>query len=95
MSKEVNYQIEKKQWTLYSVMQRTWRILLILGLFGLVSELVFMVFSLIINGNEEQGVYASIWFGLSIVALLLSGFISLIIYGKPYIKQLRDWVYVA
>lgn len=91
----MNYQTEKKQWTLYDVMQRTWRILLIVGILGLISELIFMVFSLIINGNQEQGVYASIWFGLSIISILLSGFIALIIYGKSYFKQIRDWVYVA
>lgn len=95
MSKKMNYQTEKKQWTLYDVMQRTWRILLIVGILGLISELIFMVFSLIINGNQEQGVYASIWFGLSIISVLLSGFIALIIYGKSYFKQIRDWVYVA
>ena len=95
MSKEMNYQTEKKQWTLYGVMQRTWRILLIVGILGLISELIFMIFSLIIYGNQEQGVYATIWFGLSIIAILLSGLIALIIYGKPYFKKIRDWVYVA
>lgn len=95
MSKEISDQKYKKQWTLYGVMQRTWRVLLIVGIVGLLSELVFMVFSLIINGNKEQSIFASIWFGLSVLTLLLSGLIALIIYGKPYFKQIRDWVYVA
>ena len=94
MSKEMNYQTEKKQWTLYGFMQRTWKILLITGILGLLSELIFMVLNLIINGNQEVGIYASIWFALSIGTLLLSALIALIVYGKPYFKQIRDWVYV-
>tara|TARA_R110000796_G_scaffold192618_1_gene309259 strand:+ start:615 stop:902 length:288 start_codon:yes stop_codon:yes gene_type:complete len=94
MSKEMNYQTEKKQWTLYGFMQRTWKILLITGILGLLSELIFMVLNLIINGNQEVGIYASIWVALSIGTLLLSALIALIVYGKPYFKQIRDWVYV-
>jgi hypothetical protein len=73
-------------------MQRTWRLLLIVGILGLLSELVFMIFKLMIYGNQKEGSYAEIWFGLSITAILLSGLIAIILYGKPYLKMIRDWV---
>lgn len=84
---------EKPKLTLYVIMQRIWRILFIVGFLGLVSELVFLVFSLMIYGDEEQGLYAFIWLGLSITALSLSIIIAGIVYSRPYVKKIRDWVY--
>ena len=95
----MSYEIEniqkptKKAWSIAVVMHRTWKILLISGLIGLVTELLFMIAKLAIVGNQVEGRYANIWFGLSILCLVLSGIIAAIIYAKPYISKLRDWVY--
>lgn len=84
---------EKPKLTLYVIMQRIWRILLIVGFLGIVSEFVFLLFSSMIYGDEEQGLYAFIWLGLSIMALSLSIIIAGIVYSRPYVKKIRDWVY--
>lgn len=80
-----------------AIMNRTWKILLIVGIFGLITELIFMIAKLAIVGNQVEGRYAAIWFASSIICLITSGLISGIIYGiiyvKPYIHKLRDWVY--
>lgn len=78
-----------------AVMHRTWKILLIVGLLGLITELIFMIAKLAIVGNQVQGKYAIIWFASSMLCLITSGLIAGLIYGKPYIHQLRDWVYGA
>lgn len=75
------------------VMHRTWKILLIVGLLGLITELIFMVLKLAIVGNQVVGKYAIIWLASSMICLITSGLIAGLIYGKPYIRQLRDWVY--
>lgn len=85
----------KKAWSIAVVMHRTWKILLISGLIGLVTELLFMIAKLSIVGNQTEGRYAEIWFGLSMLCLVLSGIIAATIYVKPYIAELRDWVYGA
>ena len=76
-----------------AVMNRTWKFLLVVGLFGLCSELIFMIAKLAIVGNQVEGRYAAIWFISSIICLITSGLIAALIYGKPYIHKLRDWVY--
>jgi hypothetical protein len=50
---------------------------------------------LVIVGNQTEGRYAEIWLALSVLCLLLSAIIAATIYVKPYITQLRDWVYGA
>ncbi len=77
------------------VMHRTWKILLIVGLLGLITELIFMIAKLAIVGNQVEGKYTIIWFASSMLCLITSGLIAGLIYGKPYIHQLRDWVYGA
>jgi hypothetical protein len=77
------------------VMNRTWKILLIVGSFGLITELIFMIAKLAIVGNQVEGKYAIIWFASSIMCLITSALIAALIYGKPYIHKLRDWVYRA
>ena len=78
-----------------AIMHRTWKILLILGLSGLISELMFMIVKLIIVGNQVEGKYAEIWLASSMICLMTSGLIAGFMYGKPYIRKLRDWVYSA
>lgn len=75
------------------VMHRTWKILLIGGLFGLITELIFMIVKLGLVGNQVEGKYAIIWLASSMICLITSGLIAGLIYGKLYIRQLRDWVY--
>ena len=75
------------------LLHRTWKILLISGIIGLVTELLFMIVKLAIVGNQVEGKYATIWFASSMLCLALSGIIASIIYGKPYIIRLRNWVY--
>ena len=85
----------KKAWSIAVVMHRTWKILLISGIIGLVTELLFMIAKLAIVGNQTEGRYATIWFASSMLCLILSGIIAAIIYAKPYLIRLRDWVYGA
>lgn len=85
----------KKAWSIAVVMHRTWKILFICGIIGLLTELLFMIAKIIIVGNQTEGRYAAIWFGLSMLCLLLSGIVAAIIYGKSHIIRLRDWVYGA
>jgi hypothetical protein len=80
----------KKAWSIAVVMHRTWKILLIIGIIGLVTELLFMIAKLVIVGNQTEGRYAEIWLALSVLCLLLSAIIAATIYVKPYITQLRD-----
>ena len=86
---------ETAQLGIGAVMHRTWKILLIVGLLGLITELTFMIVKLAIVGNQVEGRYATIWFASSIICLITSGLIAGLIYGKPYIHKLRDWVYGA
>ena len=83
----------KKVWSIAVVMHRTWKILLISGILGLITELIFMIVKLAIVGNQTEGRYAVIWFASSMLCLVFSGVIVVIIYSKPYLIQLRDWVY--
>ena len=83
----------KKGWSMSVFMNRTWKILLISGIIGLVTELLFMIAKLLILGNQTEGTYAVVWFALSMLCLSLSGIIAAIIYSKPYIIRLRDWIY--
>ena len=85
----------KKACSIADIMHRTWKILLISGMIGLVTELIFMIAKLAIVGNQTEGRYAFIWFALSMLCLLLSVIIAAIIYGKTHIIRLRDWVYGA
>ena len=78
-----------------AVMHRTWKILLIVGLLGLITELIFMIVKLAIVGNQVEGRYATIWFASSTICLITSGLIAGFIYVKSFIRQLRDWVYGA
>mgnify|MGYP006901992751 FL=1 len=78
-----------------AVMNRTWKILLIVGLLGLITELIFMIVKLAIVGNQVEGRYAIIWYTSSMICIIASGLIAGFIYGKPYIRQLWDWVYGA
>ena len=77
---------------IYAIMHRTWKILLIVGLLGLITELIFILVKLIIVGNQVAGKYAIIWFASSVMILITSGLIAGFIHGKPYIRQLKDWV---
>lgn len=86
---------KKQQSNIGAVMNRTWKILLIAGLLGLITELIFMIVKLAIVGNQVEGRYATIWLSSSLICLITSGLIAGFIYGKPYIRQLRDWVYGA
>jgi len=86
---------ETTQLGIGAVMHRTWKILLIVGLLGLITELLFMIAKLAIVGNQVEGKYAMIWFASSMICLITSGLIAGLVYGKPYIRQLRDWVYGA
>lgn len=74
---------------------RIWKILLIVGLLSLITELLFMIAKLAIVGNQDEGKYAMIWFASSVICLITSGFIAGLIHGKPYIRKLRDWMYSA
>ena len=85
----------KKVWSIAVVMHRTWKILLISGIIGLVTELIFMICKLALVGSQTEGRYATLWLSSSMLCLLISGVIASIIYSKPYIIQLRDWVYGA
>lgn len=91
--KETSKNNETAQLCIGAVMHRTWKILLIVGLLGLITELIFLIVKLAIVGNQVEGKYAIIWFALSVICLITSGLIAGLIYGKPYIHQLRDWVY--
>ena len=71
----------------------TWKILLIIGLSGLITELIFMIVKLAIVGNQVEGKYAIIWLASSLLCLIASGLIALFIHIKSYIRQLWDWVY--
>ena len=82
---------ETAQMGLGAVMNRTWKILLIVGLLGLVTELIFLIVKLIIGVNQIEE-YAIIWFSLSMICLTTSGLIAGFIHGKQYIRQLKDWV---
>jgi len=86
---------ETSQSGIGAVMHRTWKILLIVGLLGVITGVIFMIVKLSILGNQVEGRYATIWFCISVICLLLSGLIAGCIYGKPYIRKLRDWVYDA
>ena len=77
------------------IMHRTWKILLIVGLLGFILQWIFMVIKLAIVGNQVEGMYARVWFASSMICLITSGLIAGFVYGKPYIRQLRDWVYGA
>lgn len=86
---------ETAQLGIGAVMHRTWKILLIVGLLGLVTELIFLIVKLAIVGNQVEGRYATIWYATSTICLLMSGLIAGFIYGKPHIRKLLDWVYGA
>ena len=86
---------ETSQLGIGAIMHRTWKILLIVGSLGLITEAIFMIVKLVIVGNQVEGKYATIWFASSMICLMTSGLIAGLIYGKPYIHQLRDWVYSA
>lgn len=88
MNKEQNI---KKAWSIAVVMQRTWKILFISGIVGLVTELIFMIVKLAIVGNQTEGRYAEIWFSSSMLCLVVSGIIAATIYSKHYMTRLRDW----
>lgn len=76
-----------------NVMRRTWKILLITGIFGLVTQLIFLFMKLLIVGNQTLAKYEIIWTNLAMLCLIISGIIAGFIYGKPYLIKLRDWVY--
>ena len=86
---------ETAQLGIGAVMHRTWKILLIVGLLGLITELIFMIAKAAIVGNQVEGKYAIIWFASSMICLITSGLIAGLINGKQYIHQLRNWVYGA
>ena len=86
---------ETAQLGIGAVMHRTWKILLIVGLLGLFTELVFMIVKLAIVGIQVEGRYGMIWLASSMICLITSGLIAGFIYGKPYIRQLWGWVYGA
>lgn len=90
--KETKKQDKTAQLGIGAVMHRTWKILLIVGLLGLITELIFMIMKLAIIGNQVEGGYAIIWFASSMICLTTSGLIAGFIYVKPYIRQLWDWV---
>ena len=93
--KETSKNNETSKLGIGAVMQRTWKILLIVGLFGLITEVIFMIVKLAIVGNQVEGKYAVIWLASSTICLITSGLIALFIYAKPDIRKLRDWVYEA
>ena len=86
---------ETAQLGIGAVMHRTWKILLIVGLLGLFTELIFMIVKLAIVGIQVEGRYGMIWLASSMICLITSGLIAGFIYGKPYIRQLWGWVYGA
>ena len=86
---------ETAQLGIGAVMHRTWKILLIVGLLGLITEAIFMIMKLAIVGNQVEGRYAIVWYTSSMICLIISGLIAGFIYGLPYIRRLRDWVYGA
>ena len=77
---------EDAQLGIGAVMPRTWKILLIVGLLGLITELIFMIVKLAIVGNQVEGRYATIWLASSMICLITSGLIAGFIYGKSYIR---------
>lgn len=90
MKKQTNKNVVK----ISTIMNRTWKLLLVVGLFGLCSELIFMIAKLAIVGNQVEGKYAIIWFASSMTCLIISGLIAVVLYGKQYIRQVWDWIFV-
>ncbi|MCD8416119.1 hypothetical protein LNI90_11730 [Tenacibaculum dicentrarchi] len=99
MNKEQDLIEKNKALHIGVVIQRSYRWLFFLGITGLFSELIFMIISLIMYGNQKQGDYATYWFSISIGLILLSVFIAAFYHFKdsvkPLIKDVTDWLSVV
>lgn len=71
-------------------MRCAWKWLLAAGLVSLIIELTLMVGILMINGNEKQGDWATIWLGASFMACLIAGLASLLTYWKDVYNLVCD-----
>lgn len=87
-NKEVKQQETTAHCAICIIMRCTWKWLLAAGLVSLIIELILMVGMLIIDKNEKQGDWVTIWLGASLMTCYIAGIVALITYWK----DVKGWI---
>lgn len=88
-NKEIKQQETTAHCAICIVMRCAWKWLLATGLVSLIIELILMVGMLIINKNEKQGDWVTIWLGASLMICFIAGIAALITYWK----DVKGWIF--
>jgi len=89
-NKEIKQQETTAQCAICIVMRCAWKWLLAAGLVSLIIELILMIGMLVINGNEKQGDWATIWLCASFMTCFIAGLAALLTYWKDVYNWVRD-----